>query len=253
MGVVLSLTSCITARRVNYLQDLRPGMQIEIEDQYEVTIKPYDELSIVVNSPTSQELAAPFNLQHAVSNGTPQYLGTHGGYLVDVNGEIQFPTLGTIRVEGLTRLQLQDTISDMLARGGYITDPFVTVRFSNFKIFFLGGRGCHVLTVDNEHCNFLEAIVMVGGLDEFTRRDRIGVMREVDGKLVMRYLDPRSTDVFNDPFFQLKQNDIIIMEAMNGSLIRSEVNYWLGWGSVLLSTITMLTSLMLNKSVANAN
>lgn len=231
--------SCVTPQRVNYLQDMEHDSQIQLENRFEATISPYDELSIIISS-MDPELAKPFNLGGAGSSSS-----RGAAYLVDVNGNIQFPVIGTIYVAGMTRLQLQETIAARLELDGYIKDPFVQVRFSNFKIFFLGADGGKSITINNERCTFLEALAMSGDLGNFTRRDRIAVLREVNGRMVMRYLDPRSSKVFEDPFFMLQQNDFIITESANGSLARSEVSYWMGWISTGISFITMLTTLAL--------
>ncbi len=242
LGVaIMTLASCVTPRRVNYLQDMTHGSQIQLEDRFEARITPYDDLSIVVSSAQpNQELVAPFNVVR----------DTKGGYLVDVDGNIDFPVLGKMHVAGLTRLQLQDTIIARLTRGGYLDDPFVVVRFNTFKIFFIGAGGGKVINVPNERCTFLEALALSGGLDNFTPRDRIAVMREVNGKMVMRYLDPRSSDVFNDPFFMLHQNDFIITDGMNNGTVRQEFNYWTGLVSAMLSMASLLTSIALYRAIS---
>ena len=240
--VSMLLASCVTSRRVDYLQDMTHGSQIEIENRFEASIAPYDELGITVTSTNATEaaLATPFS-------------STEGaGYLVDVNGDIDIPSLGLIHVAGLTRLHLQDTLTFLLRQGGYLTDPYVNVRFKNFKIFFLGGGKGQVLTITNERCTFLEALAMLGGLDVYTRRDHIAVMREVNGRMVMRYLDPRSSDVFNDPFFMLQQNDFIIAPTMNSGTIREEVNYWVNLASMAISLASLVTSIALYRAMTNS-
>ena len=112
-------------------------------------------------------------------------------------------------------------------------------RFNNFRVFFLGVEGGKVLNVDNERCTFLEALAMSGGLDFYTRRDRIGVMREVDGRRVIHYLDPRSTAIFDDEFFLLQQNDIIFTEKTNYFLAKENFSNWM----VFFTSLTSLTSL----------
>ena len=111
---------------------------------------------------------------------------------------------------GLTRLQLQDKIRQILIDGDYISDPFVLVRFRDFKIFFLGANGGKAINVTNERCTLLEALALSGDMSVYTNRSKVVVMREVDGKMVTRFLDPRSSKVFSDPFFMLQQNDFII-------------------------------------------
>jgi polysaccharide export outer membrane protein len=103
------------------------------------------------------------------------------------------------------------------------------VRFKDFKIFFLGSNGGKAINIPNERCTFLEALAMAGGLDWYTRRDRIGVMREVNGKRVIHYLDPRSTEIFNDEFFVLQQNDIIFTEERPYKFFNSNLNTVLGF------------------------
>ena len=105
----LAFTSCVTPSQVNYLQDMRHGSQIELENKFQAIICPYDELDIYVFGPVDDEkVTKPFNIGSNAINGYTT--NRRGAYLVDVNGDIQFPVLGQIHVAGLTRLQLQDTI-----------------------------------------------------------------------------------------------------------------------------------------------
>ena len=236
--VVLAMasTSCVTYKKVRYLQDM-PIEGMPLNESLEATVAPNDELRIYVLSNTGKddELIKPFNVM-----GTNMQNTSYGyGYLVDVNGNIQFPVLGELHVEGLTRLQVQDTIAAHLERNGYIKNPLVTVRFMNFKIFFLSSSGGKVLNVTDERCTFLEALSMAGGLDWYTLRDRIGVMREVNGKRVIHYLDPRSTEIFNDDFFVLQQNDIIFTEERPYKFFSTNLNTVLGLVSSLISVLSL--------------
>ena len=237
---VLFFASCLTPGEVNYLQDMRHGTQIELENAFQARVCPYDELDIYVFS--SDELQAkPFNLSSVSLGSSATY--RRGAYLVDVNGNIQFPILGDVHVSGLTRLELQDTISKMLVSNALLPDAVVVVRFSNFKIFFLGAEGGKAITISNERCTFLEALALCGGLSAYTSRNKIAVMREVDGKMVMRYLDPRSSSVFQDPFFMLQQNDFIITQNYTRETPRSEARIFTSWLSIGLSTLTFIVTI----------
>lgn len=207
----MAAASCVTTKQVAYLQDMEHESQISLEDRFEAVISPYDELDIVVSCFDS-DLAKPFNLTAAVSatGGAGSTTTRELAYLVDQSGNIEMPVLGTIHAAGLTRLNLQEIIRKMLVDGNYIRDPFVMVRFRNFKVFFLGSNGGKAITVPNERCTFLEALALSGDLNVYTNRQKIAVLREIDGKMVMRYMDPRSSKVFDDPFFMLQQNDFII-------------------------------------------
>ena len=168
------------------------------------------------------------------------------GYLVDVNGNIEFPVLGELHVQGLTRLELQDLIAEKLKSNGYLSNPNVMVRFLNFKVFFLGTESGKVINITEERCTFLEALAMADGLSLYTRRDRIGVMREVNGRMVIHYLDPRSVDIFDDDFYLLQQNDIIFTEAGSRRFLKESYSNW-QW---IVSGITSLVSLyLLYKSI----
>ena len=232
------LSSCITSRKIDYLQDLQHESQIELEHKFQAVIQPNDELHIQIGS-SDLEMTKPFtDLQY-----TPN--GQVWGYLVDVNGNINIPVLGQIHVAGLTRLQLQDTLNAILMREKVIFDPYVTVRFLNFKVFIVGANTGRVINITNERCTLFEALATSGDLTDFTDRSRIAVIREIDGKLVTRYLDPRSSEILKDPFFMLQQNDLIVLHNMRVKNIREETSYWMSWVSAVFSFASLFTSLLL--------
>ena len=235
--VALSAVSCVTNRKIAYLQDMKHATQIELENRFEAVISPYDELDVIVSS-FDQELARPFNLRSSTTN---TFAGNGLGYLVDQGGNIELPFLGKIHAAGMTRLKLQDHIKNMLVAGGYINDPYVMVRFRNFKIFVLGSNGGKAITIPEERCTFLQALALAGDLNIYTDRTKIMVVREVDGAMVSRYLDPRSSKVFDDPFFMMQQNDFIITR---NSAYRNFQQSWGMLGTVfsVFSTLTGLTS-----------
>ena len=247
VGLALMTSSCVTSKKVRYLSDM-PTYGVPLNEKFEATIVPFDELRIYVMSDgKNEELVKPFNVFGNAGNTNT----THQmGYLVDVNGNIEFPVLGELHVAGLTRLQLQDLIAEQLKSNGYLSNPNVMVRFLNFKVYVLGTESGKVLNINEERCTFLEALAMSGGLGLYTRRDRIGVMREVNGKMVIHYMDPRSTEIFNDEFFLLQQNDIIFTEEGTIRFLRESYSNWT-W---LVSGITTLVSLyLLYKSVVKTD
>lgn len=240
-ALMLVLNSCVTTKQVAYLQDMEHGTQIELENQFEAVISPYDELTIIVSC-ADEELAKPFNLNFREVTGSS---GGNINYLVDRYGNIDFPILGEMHVAGMTRLGLQEYISQRLIDGGYIIDPFVMVRFQNFKIFFLGSNGGKAITINNERCTFLEALALSGDLNVYTNRSKIAVMREVDGKMVMRYLDPRDSKVFEDPFYMLQQNDFIITRDRFYKNIMDSAGQMLLMVGYVSSFASLITALIL--------
>ena len=254
-GIVIALAavsavSCVTNKKVAYLQDMKHETQIELEDKFEAVICPYDELDIIITTFDS-ELARPFNLRG--SNHSSYSTATGICYLVDVYGDIELPILGKIHVAGLTRLKLQERIKEMLISGGYISDPFVLARFRSFKIFFLGANGGKAINISNERCTFLEALALSGDMSVFTNRDKIMVVREVDGKMVSRYLDPRSSKVFDDPFFMLQQNDFIITRNTGYRTFQQSYSQFGTILSVITSIASLTSTYLVIKSYLNPN
>ena len=239
--IIFALTSvlavsCVTNKKIAYLQDMKHGTQIELENKFEAVISPYDELDVIITC-FDMELARPFNLRNLNNANYSTNAGV--SYLVDQYGNIELPVLGTVHAAGLTRLALQDAVKNLLISGGYINDPYVLVRFCTYKIFFLGANGGKAISISNERCTFLEALALSGDMNVFTNRNKILVMREVDGKMVSRYLDPRSSKVFKDPFFMMQQNDFIITQ--NTGYRNFQQSY--GQFGTVMSIISSLTGL----------
>ena len=251
LALILFVTlanSCVSYRKTGFLQDMTESSQIELENRVEAVIAPGDELRIIVSS-YDESIAKPFNV---LSNAQLTGAGAaqNMGYLVNAQGDVNLPVLGTVRAAGLTRLQLTDKLTSMLKDKGYISDPFVEVRFMNFKIFVLGTDKCQALTITDDKCTFLEALALAGGVDQYTRRDKMAVMREVNGKMTLRYLDPRSSKIFNDPYYVLQQNDFIITQSIGAKYLQNETNFWMSWvsmGTGIASTIAMFVMIDYNK------
>ena len=241
-GFVIALTavmtaSCVTNRKIAYLQDMKHGTQIELENKFEAVISPYDELDVIISCFDS-ELAKPFNIYSAAQSAV-RTNQQNLAYLVDQNGDIELPVLGKIHAGGLTRLELQEKVQNLLVAGGYISDPYVMVRFRDYKIFFLGSNGGKAITIPNERCTFLEALALSGDLGLYTNRQKVAVMREVNGRMVMRYLDPRSSKVFHDPFFMLQQNDFIITQNTGYQNFVESFKGWSPFVSIFSSVVSV--------------
>ena len=234
--------SCVTTRKIAYLQDMEHETEIELENRFEAVVAPYDELEVIIST-YDTEMAKPFNIYSAAGSSTRT--GSQDlAYLVDQYGDIELPVIGAIHAAGLTRLQLQDKVRQLLIDGNYLNDPYVMVRFKDFRIFFLGADGGKAISIPNERCTFLEALALSGDLTVYTTRSKIAVMREIDGKMVTRYLDPRSSKVFNDPFFMLQQNDFIVTRSTNYKNFLDSYNQWNPFIS-LLSTGISIASLII--------
>ena len=252
---LLSLVACKSPKDVVYLQDVVPLKQTEIEQHFEVYIHEDDLLAIIVNS-KDPELALPFNMPVVTyqvgSESMPQQKVL--GYLVDVNGNIDFPVLGKLHVAGLTRLQRKEMIKQKLIDEDLIKDPVVTVQFLNYKVSVMGEVARPgSFTVEGDRITLLEALSMAGDLTIYGRRDRVAVIREKDGKRTVLFHDLRSSDIFSSPCYYLQQNDIVYVEPnktkaqLSGINQNNSMSVWLSAFSVLASIASVIVTVVLNK------
>lgn len=245
---VLLLTACTSSKKILYLQDVQPLKQQDIENQYEVKIHNDDLLAILVNS-KNPELALPFNMP--IVSYQMGYQNTYTqrilGYLVDSDGNIDFPILGKIHVAGMTRKELTEYLKQRLMDEDYIKDPIVTIQFLNFKISVMGEvNRPGSFDISSDRITLLEALSKAGDLTIYGRRDRVAVIREVDGVRTILYHDLRSSDIFQSPCYYLQQNDIVYVEPNKAKTGQSRINQnnsvsvWTSVISVLTSIVTLI-------------
>lgn len=244
-------SACTSTKEVVYLQDITPSIEQEIPQNYEVLIHRDDLLAIMINS-QDPELALPFNMPLVTYQlgqaTTPQQRVL--GYLVDANGEIDFPILGKMKVDGLTRLQLTNLIKKRLIDEDLIKDPIVTIQFLNFKISVMGEVARPgTFTIDGDRITLLEALSMAGDLTIYGKRDRVAVIRENDGKRTVLFHDLRSADIFLSPCYYLQQNDIVYVEPNKAKAGQSSINQnnsvavWLSAVSILASIAALIVNI----------
>lgn len=243
--------SCSTTEKIVYFQDQQIGTEYEVVNNRYITMQPQDQLMIVVSSKDPQ-LAALFNqprVQHYAGNiEAPSNAGGQTmGYTVDNKGYIDFPVLGNIYIQGLSREEVAALIKSKLISNDLIKDPVVTVDFLNLSFFVLGevafpGK----YPIDRDQMTILEALSMAGDLTIYGRRDKVFLTRNGDKRITYE-LDMRSSAVYTSPAFYVQQNDIIYVEpnkvranqaTVNGNNVRS-VSLWISVIS-LLSTIAVL-------------
>jgi polysaccharide export outer membrane protein len=248
---VLLLSACGSTKEVNYFQDVNGLREQTIDQKYEVIIHQDDLLSIYVNS-KNPELTAPFNMP-MVSSQIGAEVSSHQrvlGYLVDVNGYIDFPVLGKIQVEGLTRLQLTNLIKNWIIRENLIKDPIITVQFLNFKISVMGEvNHPGSFTATGDRITLLEALSMAGDLTIYGKRNRVAVIREEQGERIILFHDLRSVNIFESPCYYLQQNDIVYVEPNRTRAAQSHINQnnsvgvWLSAVSILTSVAALIVNL----------
>lgn len=205
----IGLASCSSSRNLVYFSDLSQksqGSDVVVMDT-EPKIQKSDLLNITVNSSSIES-----NVLFAANvNGTKNGYYEKEGYRVNKNGEVNFPVLGNVKLEGLTIEQAQKTLSSELSN--YVKKPIVNVQFMNFKVTVIGEVN-HPSTfqVTNDKITLLEALGMAGDMTAYGKRNNVLVIRESGGKRTMARVDLNKKETLNSPYFYLKQNDVVYVE-----------------------------------------
>lgn len=250
--VAIVFSSCTMTKQVAYFQNME---QVDIESTSmmpEIHIKPNDELTILVSSITP-EAAEPFNMRlyaHQTSNfGSSTASNSLYTYIVDKEGNINFPVIGKLKVVGLSRTDAEELIRSKIQP--YFSSeekPVVKVRYASFKVTVIGEvSGSRVITVPNERLSIIEALAQAGDLSIYGKRPNVLLVREgPDGKKVSVRYNLNDANIFNSPYYYLEQNDIIYVEPQKARARSADVSsytFWTPFASIAMSVATMVISL----------
>lgn len=251
-AAIILLSGCSSTKDVAYFQNSSSVNLDASKYLYDARIMPKDVLTITVSA-TDADAAVPFNM----TVPTPLTQGQRSSYsqallqsyLVDNDGNIDFPKVGSIHLGGLTKSEAEKLIQDKIKP--YMNEqenPIVTVRMTNYKISVLGEVNRQgMYTVGNEKINILEALALAGDLTIYGVRTNVKLIREdATGEKTMHVLDLTDANIINSPYYYLQQNDIVYVEpnkvkAQNSS-VGSMTTLWFSATSILIS----LTSLLYN-------
>jgi polysaccharide biosynthesis/export protein len=236
---LLILVSCSTKKEILFFQDSEKLENINGEIEFEPVFEVNDILHIKVTS-LNEAVVAPFQMSREASSGGSQQSSSTTGYLVDINGEIQFPVLGKIAVAGKSRSELESFLTEKIH--AYVTDAVVAVRLVNFRVVVLGEAGSQtVVKVDNERISVPELLARVGGISYSGKRQNIMIIREVQGERSVGYVDMTNADVFNNPYYYLKQNDIVYVEPTYRTVKSAGfITSWQGLVSIVTTAFSLI-------------
>ncbi len=242
----LLFTSCKTEQKVLYLQDVTSGETFTTNAIQPLKLQAGDKLNIIVTSSSTPEIAQQFNLPVVtVQAGSPSrsYSNQVALYTIDENGNVDVPTLGRIKVSGLTRSEASEKIQTML-RANLLRDAVVTISASEQFVTVLGevvrpGQ----IAIDRDNITLLEALGKAGDLTIQGRRDQVKVIRQEGGVTKTYFVDLRSKSLFNSPVYNLQQNDVVYVspnkvrvgQATNNDNSVRSISTWLSVSSVLIS------------------
>lgn len=224
--IVILFSSCANKKKIIYFQGDK-AIASDTTKKYSPTYKADDLISITVMS-MDADAAKPFNIStYGVMDGDASKLNTNNisikGYLIDQNGEIDFPVLGKIKLAGLNRTQASEMLRNKLK--DYLKEPSVHMELLNFKITILGDvskPGNY--TIPNERLTLIEALGMAGDLNITGLRKNVLVIRDINGVKTETRVDLTTKEVFNSPVLYLQQNDVVYVEHNRAKKNSSVIN-----------------------------
>ena len=241
IGLFLFLGACASKKDIAYLGEQTIG-ENSILNTYEPKVQVDDELSIIVSA-ENPELTAQFNLPFIQQNFSPtQNQADIRTYLVDKEGNIDFPILGKLTVAGMTRIELTSFMKEKVEK--YIKNPIINVRILNFKYTVLGEvmRPGPYLN-QGERVSVLEGLSNAGDLTIYGSRKNVLLIREENGKRITERLDLTNKDLLTSEYYYLRQNDIIYVEPnktrVNSSVVGPNVTVWLSIASIIISILVL--------------
>ena len=256
LAFAILMSACSTSRSsLTYFEDIDSRIAQFETDTADLVIAPHDELMISVTSfvpeATAQYNLPPTNLSTSENTqiSTTYAIST---YTVNTQGYIDIPSIGPLKVEGLTTSQLTDSLISIISRS--VVDPNVRVQLVNFSVNVIGevknpGR----FKVNNQRISILDAIAMAGDLTEYGKRDGILLIRESDGKRTVHKLNLNSADILDSPYFYLRQNDVVYIEPNKIRKDNSKYNqnnaYKLSVTSTVVSAVSVIASLVIALTV----
>lgn len=248
IGITALLFSCKTREKLVYMQANANGTQIEAN--YQPKLRTDDKLLIQVGG-TDMEALAPFQFYYNANQGnaiqgqqTLQVL-QNISYIIDANGNINFPVLGFVHLAGLTRLEAVNYLQEALKK--YVEDVVVNIQLLNFKFTVLGQvKNPGAYYAQTERLSILEALGMAGDLLVTGERKNIKLLREENGKIKEYNLDLTAIDILQSPAYYIRQNDVIYIEPNFTARYQgtsTQVLTQLGTStlSILLSVFTLIS------------
>ena len=250
--LLLTLCSCANYKDVPYLQNSREFRSDTSAGLYEMIIRPQDELNIFVFA-TDKQLAAQLNKRERTGLKPGQKLGqenNQGGfyhYLVDVNGDIEFPLVGKIHLCGLTIEQASAAVREKLLP--YFNDDaglVVNTVMMNYYVSVMGEvKHPNTFEVTRNKMTILEALAKAGDMTIYGKRDNVKLLREqLDGTYEVHELDMRNANILNSPYYYLQQRDIVYVEPNEAMVQNAQVGtttrLWLRGASITISLGSLL-------------
>lgn len=230
------LSSCVTQRRVEYLQDNNKNVKSFKEADFsDYKLKPNDELYIQINS--LDEAAA-----NVFSAGKEQlyYIGTmqpYGAslmsYSIDKDGYLLLPVIGKVLVKDKTVSEVSTILKDSLNH--VLNQPIVSVKLVNRYVSVLGEvKNPGHFSYSQDKLTIYDALGLAGDITDYGNRDNVILIRNINGENIRINVDITKSEVLSSDYYNLRPNDIVYVKPLRNKF----------WGmrqfpfNILLTTLT---------------
>lgn len=242
----LLLNSCNNSKKITYFNNVKDTTFYSSTSETQSPLETNDIISVAISS-LNADASAPFNMQNNNVSRSTTVTGSSnepGGYLINSDGTIDLPILGTIKAAGYTKNQLKDNITNLILSRKLLIDPIVDIRYLNYEVTVLGEVAKPtVITVPNEKISLLKAIGLAGDLTIYGKRENVLLIREQNGNKITRHINLNSSDFFNSPYYYLEPNDVIYVEPNKQKAATANRNPMLL--PIILSFISLMTLFIL--------
>ncbi len=256
ISITAALPSCVSQKKIAYFQKGINGSDtIKLAEAYIPIIQPGDILTVSFGSLNAAASSffnpfspAPTNVEGSAITGStsavvPSVGSVNQGLLVDVNGNIELPILGAMKVSGLNTVEAKNLIKDKV-KDKYLKEPTINVRFLNYKVSVMG-EVAHpaVYVIPNEKVTLPEALSMAGDLTIFGKRENILIVRDNNGVKEFGRVNLTTRDVYTSPYYYLHANDVVYVEPGKGRVAQSDKVYQIL--PVILSVLSLISVIVL--------
>ncbi|NDV42654.1 polysaccharide biosynthesis/export family protein [Flagellimonas sediminis] len=232
--VASSFLSCSSSKDVVYFQDATQFETLVDDNTFTTKFKVDDLVSIHIST-LDPEASAPFNLYRASDEGggvRPEQVN----YLVDKSGEIDFPVIGKVKIEGLSPSETRDLLREKLK--DYLKDPIINIRIRNFTVTILGAvNRPGTYPINGEQITIMEALGYAGDINIKGRRDNVMVIRDFDGTKVYNRINLNKKDALKSPVYYLTQNDVVYVEPNKSGKTQSNLDQR---ASIIVSIVSLV-------------
>jgi polysaccharide export outer membrane protein len=240
-----ALASCNSGKQLAYFRNLPDSTIIHLPliPQEERVAENGDRLDITIGA-KDPEAANFFNKGSGGSAGSAT--GESGGYLVDYDGNTEFPIIGKINARARTAKQLKENLTRMVTP--YLKDPIIEVRFTSFRVSVLGEvRGPGAFMLNSQRTTILDALAAAGDLPHSAKRYDVSIIRDYNGQRTITKIDLRKKDVlYNPDVFQLKHNDVIYVQPRNKTIFTEDMGLFTTIFSLVIGLFAVVFTIVKN-------